>query len=227
MKFKKSLSKYEDLGDVNLDYQRVLRRGFPEVIFCLSKSYAQIEKIVNALSRKKLPIILTRLKKEYFIKLKSKFNNLQYNETARIAYANISFKNKRRGIAVVCAGTSDVGVAEEASLTAELMGNSVERFYDVGVAGLHRLLNNIQNIRKARVIIVVAGMDAALPSVVSGLTSVPLIAVPTSVGYGASFKGLSALLSMLNSCSPGIGVVNIDNGFGAGYLASLICQKLP
>lgn len=216
---------YEDLGDVKLDHQRVLRRGFSEVIFCESKSYVQIEKIVDMLFKKKLPIILTRLKKENFIKLKSRFNKLQYNEISRIAFANINLKNKRKGIAVVCAGTSDVPVAEEASLTAELMGNKVERFYDVGVAGLHRLLRNIQDIRKARVIIVVAGMDAALPSVVSGLTKVPLIAVPTSVGYGASFKGLSALLSMLNSCSPGIGVVNIDNGFGAGYLASLINQK--
>ncbi len=215
---------YEDLGDVKLDHQRISRRGFPEVIFCESKSYSQIEKIVDALFKKNLPIILTRLKKEHFVKLKSKFSKLQYSETARMAYANVNF-GKKRGIVVVCAGTSDVGVAEEASLTAELMGNSVERFYDVGVAGLHRLLNNIQEIRKARVIIVVAGMDAALPSVVSGLTSVPLIAVPTSVGYGASFKGLSALLSMLNSCSPGIGVVNIDNGFGAGYLASLINKK--
>lgn len=214
---------YEDLGDVKLDHQRVLRRGFSEVIFCESKSYVQIEKIVDVLFKKKLPIILTRLKREHFVNLKSRFHNIKYDEISRIAYANIKFGNKK-GIAVVCAGTSDVGVAEEASLTAELMGNKVERFYDVGVAGLHRLLRNIQDIRKARVIIVVAGMDAALPSVVSGLTKVPLIAVPTSVGYGASFKGLSALLSMLNSCSPGIGVVNIDNGFGAGYLASLINQ---
>lgn len=219
------LKGFEDLGDVKLDHNRILRRGFPEVIFSEGKSHAQLEKIVNALNKKNLPIILTRLKKDIFLKLKQRFNKLEYNNLARIAFANINLKKKKKGIAVVCAGTSDVSVAEEAAFTAELMNNSVERFYDVGVAGLHRLLDNIIKIRKARVIIVVAGMDAALSSVVSGLTKVPLIAVPTSVGYGASFKGLSALLSMLNSCSPGVGVVNIDNGFGAGHLASLINKK--
>ena len=166
---------------------------------------------------------MTRLTNKKYSELKERIPSLVYNELARIAYVKKNkIKRQRRTVLVVCAGTVDIPVGEEAALTLEIMGNNVERLFDVGVAGPHRLLGHVNRLRKASVIVVVAGMEAALASLVSGIVKVPIVAVPTSQGYGANFKGLSALLTMINSCSPGIGVVNIDNGFGAGYLASLI-----
>lgn len=213
-----------DLGFAKIDLHRKVRRGFPEVIFCQGKTRQQIRKISAAIIKSGGPLLLTKLEKKDFQFLKKTFPRLQYNNLARIAY----LKSRKRSIdnkglcLVVSAGTSDIPVAEEASITLELMGNRIKRLYDVGVAGVHRIINNQKILRDASVIIVVAGMEGALASIVSGLVSCPVIAVPTSCGYGSNFKGLSALLTMLNSCSPGITVVNIDNGFGAGYFASLI-----
>jgi len=218
----------EDLGFAKLDHHRSVRNGFPEVIFAESKTPEQVCTIFKALLNKNNTVIATRASVEHYNAVKSEINNAMYNEMAKIIYVtdvNLSdLMEKTRYIAVCTAGTSDMPVAEEAALTAELMGNKVDRIYDVGVAGIHRLLNNTDRILGADVIIVIAGMEGALASVVGGLTDKPVIAVPTSVGYGASFGGLSALLTMLNSCASGVGVVNIDNGFGAAYLASSIMK---
>jgi NCAIR mutase (PurE)-related protein len=211
------------LGFAKVDIDRVRRKGFPEVVYCPGKSREALKRISAAILKHKQDLLLTRLQKDDFSYLKKAFPRLRYNPTARIAF----LKQKRRPlkpgwVAVICAGTADIPVAEEAAATLELLDNRVSRLYDVGVAGVHRLLHNIDIIRKAGVVIVVAGMEGALASLVSGLVAGPVIAVPTSCGYGANFQGLSALLTMLNACSPGVAVVNIDNGFGAGYFANLV-----
>lgn len=213
----------QDLGFAAVDTHRALRKGFPEVIFGAGKTPAQVvaiaEKIVAANDR----VLVTRITPEHAQAFRRKFRKGIHHEAARCLTLERKPLAKRPGvIAVVCAGTSDLPVAEEAALTAEFMGNEVRRIYDVGVAGLHRLFRRLDEIQSANVVICVAGMEAALPSVVGGLIGKPLIGVPTSVGYGSHFGGLTALLGMLNSCASGLTVVNIDNGFGAGYAASQI-----
>lgn len=243
---------FEDLGFAKVDHHRAMRKGFPEVIYCEGKTTKQIVEIIKKLAKHHSNIMATRANKEVFKAVKKVIRNAKYFGTARIIsilrqrpasggqrrislwlknpkpkiqnpneFSNPKSKNK---ILIITAGTADIPVAEEAAVTAELLGNSVERLFDVGVAGIHRLFGSLKQIESANVLVVVAGMEGALASVVAGLVDKPVIAVPTSVGYGASFKGLSALLTMLNSCSPGIAVVNIDNGFGAGCMAHLINQ---
>ncbi|WP_278681345.1 nickel pincer cofactor biosynthesis protein LarB [Paraclostridium bifermentans] len=215
---------YEDIGYANIDHHRQIRNGYPEVIYCEGKSDEHILGIIKKMSEKGSNILGTRCRKETYEKIKSLYPHCEYEDLSRILkIQNKPVENVGKGkIVVVTGGTSDISVADEAYYTATFLGNDVERVYDVGVAGIHRLLNKMNIIRDARVLIVVAGMEGALPSVVGGLVDVPVIAVPTSVGYGANFNGLSALLTMLNSCASGISVVNIDNGFGAGYLAATI-----
>jgi hypothetical protein len=214
---------YEELGFAKIDHHRALRRGFPEVIFGLGKTAEQIAAIAARLASTSERVLVTKVSEECFVAVKGLVPEAEYHPQARVIIINRAKEPPSRpGIMVVSGGTSDIPIAEEAVLTAELMGNLVERAYDVGVAGVHRLLDHLPRLRQARVVVAVAGMEGALPSVVSGLVSAPVIAVPTSVGYGASFGGLAALLTMLNSCSAGVSVVNIDNGFGAGYLAALI-----
>jgi NCAIR mutase (PurE)-related protein len=214
---------YQDLGFAKLDIDRPKRRGFSEVIFCPGKTRGQLKKILRELFRQKQVILLTKLEEGTCRWLKKSFPALRYNPQAKLAYWNPKKNPGAKGpVLVISAGTADIPVAEEAAVTLEVMGRCVNRLYDVGVAGVHRLMRNLNLIQKAKVIIVVAGMEGALASLVSGLASSPVIAVPTSCGYGANFQGLSALLTMLNCCSPGVTVVNIDNGFGAGYFAALI-----
>jgi NCAIR mutase (PurE)-related protein len=215
---------YDDLGFAKIDSQRQLRKGFPEVIFCQGKTLEQITKIAKRIRETRSKIVATRATPEVYQEIKKIIPEVTYFKEARIVAVEETKKVSSKFILVVSGGTADIPVAEEATVIAELMGNRVERLYDVGVAGLHRLLTNSKKLLAANVLIVVAGMEGALPSVVGGLVDKPVIAVPTSIGYGASFKGLSALLTMLNSCAPGLAVVNIDNGFGAGYMASLINQ---
>jgi len=215
---------YDDLGFAKIDNQRHLRKGFPEVIFCQGKTLEQITKITKRIKETGGKIVATRAALEVYQGIKKVIPEVTYFKEARIVAVEEEKKVSSKFILVVSGGTADIPVADEAAVIAELMGNRVERLYDVGVAGLHRLLTNSKKILAANVLIVVAGMEGALPSVVGGLVDKPIIAVPTSVGYGASFKGFSALLTMLNSCAPGLAVVNIDNGFGAGYMASLINQ---
>lgn len=219
---------FEDLGFANIDHHRSIRRGFPEVIYGKGKTSEQIIKIMQNMSLKKCPVLATRIDKKKAPKIKKAFPKAKYHPASgALTLTTGKIENKGCGmILIVSAGTSDIPVAEEAIVTAEIMGNHVEHVYDVGVAGIHRLMNQKDKIRQANVIVVVAGMEGALPSVVGGLVSRPVIAVPTSTGYGASFGGIAALLGMLNSCSAGVTVVNIDNGFGAGYMASLINRKL-
>ncbi|MEO7299909.1 MAG: nickel pincer cofactor biosynthesis protein LarB [Verrucomicrobiota bacterium] len=206
-----------------VDNHRALRKGFPEVIFAAGKTPSQVVAIASEIYSHEKRLLITRVTEEHVKALKKKFKTALHHELARCVTLEKSHPPSRPGtIAVVCAGTSDLPVAEEAAVTAQIMGNKVEKIVDVGVAGLHRLLRRLDTIRLANVVIVVAGMEGALPSVVAGLVSQPVIAVPTSVGYGASFGGLAALLGMLNSCGSGVTVVNIDNGFGAGYAASQI-----
>ena len=214
---------YEDLGFAKVDHHRALRVGMPEVIFAHGKSATQVREIFFRLAKHGGNVLATRAIADQFKAVKKKIRRAEYRPEARaiILHQDKNIYGKGR-IAVVCAGTSDIPVAEEAVVTAELMGNAVERLYDVGVAGIHRLLANRKSLTQARVIIVCAGMEGALPSVVGGLVGVPVIAVPTSIGYGAAFEGLAALLGMMNSCASNVSVVNIDNGFGAGYVASLI-----
>ncbi|MBS4027921.1 MAG: nickel pincer cofactor biosynthesis protein LarB [Ignavibacteriales bacterium] len=213
---------FEDFDFVKLDHHRALRKGFPEVIYGAGKLPSDLQLIVKKMLAKKLPVMITRVAKEHITALR-KIPDFQLHEKANIISFNCSTERSRKGkIVVVSAGTSDIPVAEEAVVTAELLGSSVERLYDVGVAGIHRLLMRLEIFENARCIICVAGMEGALASVVGGIVSCPVIAVPTSVGYGASFNGIAALLTMLNSCATGISVVNIDNGFGAGYQAHLI-----
>ena len=212
-----------DLGFAQVDTHRALRRGFPEVIFGQGKTPDQVVKISRALLKRNQRVLVTRINPEHARLLRRRFKDAVYHELARCVTIDRKPAPKRLGtIAVVCAGTSDLPVAEEATVTADVMGNRVERITDVGVSGIHRLFGKLDPIQSANVIIVVAGMEGALPSVVGGLVSKPVIAVPTSVGYGANFGGLAALLGMLNSCASGVTVVNIDNGFGAGYAASQI-----
>ena len=213
---------FEDLGFAKIDHHRALRQGFPEVILGEGKKAADIVAIVRSMRQRKLSVLVTRLEPTKMAGLRG--TGLRYHALARAAtWSPKQIKVHGKGtILVVCAGTSDIPVAEEAVVTATMMGNQVKRLYDVGVAGIHRLLENRRQLDQAAVIIVVAGMEGALPSVVGGLVSKPVIAVPTSIGYGASFQGLAALLGMLNSCAAGVTVVNIDNGFGAGFAASLI-----
>lgn len=214
---------FHDLGFAKSDTHRTLRKGFPEVIFCEGKDPSQVAKIAASLYGVHPFLLATRVSEETFRHLKGKFSTLQWFPQARaLIIGKDSPREKKEGIVIVTAGTSDIRVAEEAWVTAHAMGNNPERLYDVGVAGIHRLISSLPKIQKARVIIAVAGMEGALASVLGGLVDLPIVAVPTSIGYGASFQGLSALLGMLNTCAPGVAVVNIDNGFGAGYLASLI-----
>jgi len=214
---------FEDLGFAKIDHHRSLRKGFPEVIYCDGKTVSQVKDIVSSLMERNNNILATRATKNVYKGIKEITADVVYYETAKIAVVKkCEVEVSKKTIAVVTAGTADIAVAEEACITAETMGNKVDRIFDVGVAGIHRLFANIKRIESANVIIVVAGMEGALASVVGGLVDKPVIAVPTSIGYGASFGGISALLTMLNSCASGVVVVNIDNGFGAGYAASLI-----
>lgn len=214
---------FKDLGFAKIDNHRELRQNHPETIFCQGKTLEQIKKITGYLADHTNNIMATRASEEVFLTIREVCPEAEYHPLARLVIVNRRKLPQNQGtIMVLSAGTADLPVAEEAALTAELMGNQVERVYDVGVAGIHRLLTFTEKLRKANVLIVVAGMEGALASVVGGLVSRPVIAVPTSVGYGANFQGLSALLCMLNSCAAGIGVVNIDNGFGAGRLAAMI-----
>ena len=216
---------FQDLGFANIDQHRNIRTGHPETIYCEGKTPEQVAMIIDKMMEKNTNILGTRASTEVFDQVKKIAPEAVYNPAARVFVV----KKKEellsdKTIAVITAGTSDIPVAEEAAITAETMGNRVDRIFDVGVAGIHRLFGSLDRIRSANVIIVVAGMEGALASVVGGLVDKPVIAVPTSVGYGASFGGVAALLTMLNSCAAGVAVVNIDNGFGAGYLASTINQ---
>jgi len=215
---------FQDLGYAKIDSHRSLRKGVPEVIFCQGKSTEQIQGIVTAMSQDHTNILATRASREVFKGIQKLTGNCHYYEKARIVLIRPRPAEKVGKIAVISAGTSDIPVAEEAAVTAEVLGNRVTRTYDVGVAGIHRLLDAREDLLNANVAVVVAGMEGALASVVGGLVACPVIGVPTSIGYGASFGGIAALLTMLNSCSSGVSVVNIDNGFGAGYQASLINQ---
>ncbi len=217
----------EDLGFARVDHHRAIRQGFPEVILGLGKTPAQIASIAQRIVAHGHSLLVTRADAAAFEAVRVVIPEAEYHDTARAISRRMNDIPSGRGtVLIASAGTSDMAVAEEAAVTAEVMGNQVDRLFDVGVAGLHRLLREQSRLTEARVIVVVAGMEGALPSVVAGLVSVPVIAVPTSIGYGASFHGLAALLGMLNSCANGVSVVNIDNGFGAGCIASLI-NHLP
>ena len=213
---------FEDLGFSKIDHHRQLRTGFPEVIFCQGKTVEHVKQISERIIAAGHPLLATRATPEMYEAVQAIQPAARYNDLGRTITVDDSEAEGTPGILVVSAGTSDLPVAEEAAETVRMMGNAPERLYDVGVAGLHRLISNHEKLLTARVIIVIAGMEGALPSVVGGLVDCPVIAVPTSIGYGASFGGLAALLGMLNSCASGVTVVNIDNGFGAGYSASLI-----
>jgi NCAIR mutase (PurE)-related protein len=214
---------FEDLGFARVDTHRAVRQGFPEVILGLGKSPAQIAAIAERIVNHGQSLLVTRAQADVFAAVRTVVPGAEYHDEAKaITFSQGEVAAGRGTIIVACAGTSDLPIAEEAAITARLMGNAIDRLYDVGVAGIHRILSEHNRLQQARVIIVVAGMEGALPSVVAGLVSVPVIAVPTSIGYGASFGGIAALLGMLNSCANGVAVVNIDNGFGAGAIASLI-----
>ena len=214
---------YEDIGFAKVDHHRPRRKGFPETIFGQGKTPEQVARIAESIYAHGHNVLITRTDKKAFLAVKRILKKAKYHETARAITVQREPRRSAAGsISIITAGTADLPVAEEAAVTAEFLGNKVERIFDVGVAGIHRLIKNLPKIKKGQVVIVVAGMEGALPSVVGGLIDKPVIAVPTSVGYGASFKGLSALLTMMNSCAPGIGVVNIDNGYGAAVLAHSI-----
>ncbi len=214
---------YEDLGYAKIDHHRALRQGFPEVIFARGKSPEQVEGIARRMLRHEHNILITRADETIFEAVRKLDQRAEFHALSGAITIHRDRKVRGKGLVlVVSAGTSDIPVAEEALVTAGVMGNRVRALYDVGVAGIHRLLGESRHLREARVIVCVAGMEGALPSVVAGMVSVPVIAVPTSVGYGASFRGLAALLGMLNSCASNVALVNIDNGFGAGYLSSVI-----
>lgn len=224
---KEKLATFENLGFAKVDHHRKKRQGFPEVVYGEGKTTEQIISIIQVLRARNNQVLVTRINKEKAEIVQRSCPEFIYKEVAQILFwkEDKLFEGESQGyIAVICAGTSDLRVAEEAAVTAEVLGSKVHRIYDVGVAGIHRLLSHAEEIQNATVSVVVAGMEGALPSVVGGLVSHPVIAVPTSVGYGANFNGLSALLTMLNSCASGISVVNIDNGFGGGYNAVLIDQ---
>ncbi|HEX9723051.1 MAG TPA: nickel pincer cofactor biosynthesis protein LarB [Vicinamibacteria bacterium] len=214
---------FEDLGFAKVDHHRQLRRGFPEVIFGLGKTPEQIAAIAKRLSQQDQNVLVTKTVEEAYRVLTKEIPDARWHSEARCIVVERNRGPRKAGmVVVISAGTSDIPIAEEAAITADLMGSKIERVFDVGVAGIHRLASHQETLGNADVVVVAAGMEGALPSVVSGLVAVPVVAVPTSIGYGASFGGLSALLAMLNSCSPGVAIVNIDNGFGAGYLAGLI-----
>jgi pyridinium-3,5-biscarboxylic acid mononucleotide synthase len=213
---------YEDIGFAKIDHHRALRDALPEVVLAQGKTPEQVAEIAARLVERADRVLVTRADAACFDAVHSALPDATYHEMARAITLEPRDETKQSGVAVLCGGTADLPVAEEASVTAEIMGSGVERVYDVGVAGIHRLLDHLPVLTEARVIIAVAGMEGALPSVVAGLVAVPVIAVPTSVGYGASFGGLAALLAMLNACAAGVAVVNIDNGFGAGYMAAVI-----
>jgi len=218
-----SAAPFHDLGFARVDTHRHLRQGFPEVVLGLGKTSSQIAAIAGSIAGRGHSLLVTRATPEAYAAVRAVVPDAVYSETARAIVASRGEIRAGTGtVLVVCAGTSDLPVAEEAAVTAEVMGSTVERLYDVGVAGLHRLLSEHERLRAARVLIVVAGMEGALPSVIAGLVEAPVIAVPTSIGYGASFGGIAALLGMLNSCANGVAVVNIDNGFGAACVASAI-----
>ena len=221
-----SASQYEDIGIAKLDHHRELRRGFNEAVLCLAKTPSQAATIAAHFYNKKTPnVLFTKVSSEIYQEIAGLNIDFEYHQEAKMIVINPQPVAKKYGtVAIVTGGTSDIGIAEEAAITATINGNEVIRVYDAGVAGIHRLLSNISIIEKADVVIAVAGMEGALASVVAGLISKPIIAVPTSVGYGASFNGIAPLLTMLNSCAEGIGVVNIDNGYGAGCLASQITR---
>ena len=218
---------FEDLGFAQVDHHRSIRRGFPEVVFGQGKTPEQIASICESIVSQSGKAIVTRASPEAYESVLEKTPNAHYDELARVITAEQEGQNEEKlpGMLVACAGTSDLPVALEACITGEMMGCEVTRMFDVGVAGIHRLFDKLDVLTGAKVIVAVAGMEGALPSVIGGLVDAPIIAVPTSIGYGTSFNGLTALLAMLNSCSPGIGVVNIDNGFGAGYLAANILSS--
>jgi pyridinium-3,5-biscarboxylic acid mononucleotide synthase len=213
---------FDDLGYAKIDYHRCIRQGVPEVIYCQGKTIGQIQGIVQRIAQHHCNILASRATPEVFSAIREVNDDCCYHEMARMVVINPREVRALGNIAVITAGTSDTPVAEEAAVTAETLGNHVNRIYDVGVAGIHRLLHCCKDIYQANAAVVIAGMEGALASVVGGLVSCPVIGVPTSIGYGASFGGVAALLSMLNSCASGVSVVNIDNGFGAGYQASLI-----
>src|SRR5919197_1088244 len=214
---------YEDLGFAQVDHHRSLRQGFPEVVFCQGKTVEQVCQIVQRIRATGSDVLATRASPEVFMAVQVRFPEAVYHPQARVIVLQSLPGGRTKGIVlVISAGTSDIPVAEEAAITAETLGSMTERLYDVGVAGIHRLLDRREKLFQARVLVVVAGMEGALASVVGGLVDKPVIAVPTSVGYGASFGGIAALLTMLNSCDAGVATVNIDNGFGAGYMAHII-----
>ena len=218
---------YEDTGFAKIDHHRQLRNGLPEVIYAAGKTAPQVGEIFFRMAAMGGDVLATRADEAAFAAVKALVPQASYHPVARIIeLRQSSLRDTRGSLAVLCAGTSDLPVAEEAAVTAEVMGATVQRIYDVGVAGLHRLLSHREALREAQVVIVCAGMEGALPSVVGGLVAAPVIAVPTSVGYGAAFGGVAALLGMLNSCSPNVTVVNIDNGFGAAYSASMILHRI-
>ena len=217
---------YEEMGFAKLDHHRALRKGYPEAVLCRGKTVEQVVRIMERFVRTGDTVLATKATPDMFTAVKQVCEQARYHPLPGLIIAGEGRPLTGKGtVLVLTAGTADIGIAEEAALTAEAMGNRVERVFDVGVAGLHRLLDQQEKLFEATVIIAVAGMEGALPSLVAGLVSVPVIAVPTSVGYGASFHGLAALLGMLNTCAPGVAVVNIDNGFGAGCLASMINQQ--
>lgn len=213
---------YEDLGFAKLDHHRKLRSGFGEVIYCSGKSDEHLIKIFQNFNEKDVDVLGTRATKEQFLKIQEVIPEAEYDELSRIIKIVKSNVDKIGCIAVCTGGTSDIPVAEEAAQTAEFFGSNVIRIYDVGVAGIHRLLSKMEEVSKANCVVAVAGMEGALPGVIAGMIDKPVIAVPTSIGYGANFEGLSSLLTMLNSCAEGVSVVNIDNGFGAGYISTQI-----
>ena len=214
---------FEDMGFAKVDFHRTLRTGYPEVIYCRGKTTAQISAIVQKQSQHNRLILATKANREVYLAVKSMREDVIFNEVSGMLIIGEKMKQRNsKKILIVSAGTSDIPVTEEAADTADALGSNIERLYDVGVAGIHRLLGNMDKVNNADVLIVCAGMDGVLPSIIGGLVDKPVIAVPTSVGYGASFQGLAALLTMLNCCAPGVVVVNIDNGFGAGYYASML-----
>jgi len=215
---------YEDLDFVKIDHHRALRKGFPEVVFCQGKSQDQIITILKKMSEQYPNLLATRVQPEIFPPVQKEIPDIRYHSIAHMLILEREPVIKKGAISVISAGTADLPVAEEAAITAEIAGSHTNRIFDIGIAGIHRLFSHLDQLWQSNVIVAVAGMEGALPGVVSGMVGRPVIAVPTSVGYGAHFQGLSALLTMLNSCSPGIATVNIDNGFGAGYLAHLINQ---
>ncbi len=214
---------YQDIGFARVDHHRQLRKGFPEVLYCPGKTLEQITDIAGIIISASSILLATRATQEIYLALKKIYPQVKFDKTARVIFTQRKKIAVGRGlILIITAGTSDIPVAQEAAVTARIMGNRVKMLPDVGISGIHRLLSERKLLRRAKIIIVVAGMEGALASVVGGLVKCPIVAVPTSIGYGANFEGMAALLTMLNTCSPGVVVVNIDNGFGAGYFASLI-----